>query len=68
VPSLIWRIPESRVEWKYINKIKMVIRFCVYQVLPIIVGQLCMAIVSGYLRQTTHNIYLIFALSGTGNE
>jgi len=27
-----------------------------------------MVIVSGYSRQTTHNIYLIFAPSGAGNE
>jgi len=48
--------------------IKMVIRFCLHQVLPIIVRQLCMAIISGYSRQTTHNIYLIFAPPGAGNE
>jgi hypothetical protein len=48
--------------------IKMVIRFCLHQVLSIIVRQLCMAIVSGYSRQTTHNIYLIFAPSRAGNE
>jgi hypothetical protein len=48
--------------------IKMVIRFCLHHVLPVIVRQLCMAIVSGYFRQTTHNIYLIFAPSGAGNE
>jgi len=27
-----------------------------------------MAIISGYSRQTTHNIYLIFAPPGAGNE
>jgi hypothetical protein len=48
--------------------IKMVIRFCLHQVLPIIVVQLCMAIVSGYSRQTAYNIYLIFAPSLAGNE
>jgi hypothetical protein len=47
---------------------KMVIRFCLHQVLPVIVRQLCMAIVSHYSRKTTHNIYLIFAPSGAGNE
>jgi hypothetical protein len=48
--------------------IKMVARFCLHQLLPIIIRLLCMAIVSGYSRQTTHNIYLIFAPSVAGNE